>query len=101
MDINLNVKPGLRIRDFYLFFIIPSIQVGVGVLGAPRYIFADARQDAWLAILIAFVYIIIVAFVMFIILNQYKNADNFGIQMDVFEKWIGKLLGPVYIVFFA
>jgi len=101
MEVNLQVKPGLRIRAFYLFFIIPSIQVGVGVLGAPRYIFAEARQDAWLSILIAFVYIIIVAWVMFIILNQYKNTDIFGIQVDIFGKWIGKLLGTIYIVFFA
>src|SRR5690625_56225 len=101
MEVNLKVKPGLRIRAFYLFFIIPSIQIGVGVLGAPRYIFAEARQDAWLSILIALVYIIIVAWVMFIILNQYKSADIFGIQVDVFGKWIGKLLGTIYIVFFA
>src|SRR5690625_1282934 len=101
MDVNLNVKPGLRIRAFYLFFIIPGIQLGVGVLGVPRYIFAEARQDAWLSILIAFVYTIIVAWVMFIILNQYKNADIFGIQIDIFGKWIGKLLGTIYIVFFA
>src|SRR5699024_12768204 len=101
MEVNLNVKPGLRIRAFYLFFIIPSIQLGVGVLGVPRYIFAEARQDAWLSILIAFVYMIIVAWVMFIILNQYKNADIFGIQIDIFGKWIGKLLGTIYIVYFA
>src|SRR5699024_10596625 len=101
MEVNLNVKPGLRIRAFYLFFIIPSIQIGVGILGAPKYIFEEANQDAWLSILIAFVYMIIVAWVMFIILNQYKNADIFGIQIDIFGNWIGKLLGTIYIAFFA
>src|SRR5690625_7052584 len=101
MEVNLQVKPGLRIRAFYLFFIIPSIQVGVGVLGAPRYIFAEARQDAWLSILIAFVYIIIVAWVMFIILNQYKNTDIFGIQVVIFAKWYVMLFDTIYIVFFV
>src|SRR5699024_3070133 len=101
MDVNLNVKHGLRMSAFYLFFIIPCIQLVVGVLGVPSYIFAEARQDAWLSILIAFVYTIIVAWVMFIILNQYKNADIFGIQIDIFGKWIGKLFGTIYIVFFA
>lgn len=101
MDINIKVKPGLRIRAFYLFFIIPGIQIGVGMLGAPRYIFEEARQDAWISIIIAFVYMVIVAWVMFLILKQYENADIFGIQIDIFGKWIGKALGTIYIVFFA
>src|SRR5690625_6088345 len=101
MEVNLQVKPGQRIRAFYLFFIISSIEVGDGFLRAPSYMCGEARPDAWLFILIAFVYIIIVAWVMFIILNQYKNTDIFGIQVDIFGKWIGKLLGTIYIVFFA
>jgi len=101
MDINLNIKPGLRIRTFYLFFIIVGAQVGVGVLGVPRYIFEEARQDSWISILIAFVYMAIVASAMLIILNQYKNADIFGIQVDIFGKWVGKLLGTIYIIFFT
>lgn len=101
VDVNLDIKPGLRIRAFYLFFIIVGTQIGVGMLGVPRYIFAEAHQDAWISVLIAFVYMIIVASTMLIILKQYKNADIFGIQIDIFGKWIGKLLGTIYIIFFT
>ena len=101
MEINLKVKKGLRIRAFQLFFIIVGIQISVGILGAPRYIFEKAHQDAWVSVLIAFVYMLIVLWTMFLILSQYENADIFGIQVDIFGKWFGKLLGTIYIVLFA
>ncbi|WP_188456548.1 GerAB/ArcD/ProY family transporter [Virgibacillus oceani] len=98
MDVNVTIKENIRIRAFYLFFIIVSIQIGVGLLGAPMYIFTEARQDSWISIIIALVYLLLVLFVMFRILNQYENADILGIQVDVFGKWIGKALGTLYIV---
>ncbi len=99
MDINLTVKRGDQFQPFYLFFIIFGIQIGIGVLGVPRYIFEDAHQDAWLSIILAYLYMLIVAWVMFSILNCYENADILGIQVDLFGKWIGKLLGTGYLLF--
>ncbi|QUW23139.1 GerAB/ArcD/ProY family transporter [Sporosarcina sp. Marseille-Q4063] len=100
MKVNLTIKPGQNIRAFYLTFIIVGIQVGVGILGTPRYIFESARQDAWVSVIIAFIYMLIITWVMFIILNQYENADIFGIQVDIFGRLIGKILGTIYIIFF-
>lgn len=100
MKINVRIKPNLRIRAFYLFFIIVSVQAGVGILTAPRLIFNDAKQDSWLAILLAYALMLIVIWIMFYILNQYKNADIFGIQVDLFGSFIGKLLGLIYILSF-
>ena len=100
LKVNLKVKPGQSIRAFYLLFIIFGIQVGIGILGAPRYIFENAQQDAWISVIIAFVYMLLVVWAMFVILNQYENADIFGIQVDVFGKWLGKALGTIYILFF-
>ena len=101
MEVNIKVKKGLRIRAFQSFFIIVGIQIGVGILAAPRYIFEKSHQDAWVSILIAFVYMLIVLWAMFLILSQYENADIFGIQVDIFGKWFGKLLGTIYILFFS
>jgi len=101
MEVNLTVRKGIRIRAFQMFFIMVGIQIGVGIFGAPRYIFEKSHQDAWVSVLIALVYMFIVLWTMFLILNQYENADIFGIQVDIFGKWFGKLLGTIYIVFFA
>lgn len=101
MDINVKLKPHLKIRAFYLFFIIFGAQIGVGVMGVPRYIYQSAHQDSWISILIMLIFMIVVAYVMILILKQYDNADIFGIQIDVFGKWIGNILGTIYILYFA
>lgn len=101
MDLNVKVNSNMRIRAFYLFFIISGIQIGVGVMGEPKYVFLDAGQDSWLAILIAYAAVTLVLWVMLLILKSYGNADIFGIQVDVFGKWIGKLLGTLYILHFG
>src|SRR5699024_2223131 len=97
MNVNVKVPAHVMIRAFYLFFLITSLQFGVGTMGAPRYIFKFAQQDSWVSILIAFAFIILTVAVMFIILNQYENADIFGIQVDVFGNFLGKFLGIIYV----
>ncbi|MEN2466533.1 GerAB/ArcD/ProY family transporter [Ornithinibacillus sp. JPR2-1] len=99
MEINLNVKTNLQIRAFYLFFIIAGLQLGVGIIGAPRFIYLEAERDSWLAILIAFLFTCLVVAAMFTILNQYENADYFGIHVDVFGKWLGRILGTLFILY--
>lgn len=98
MKVDVSIQPGNSIRALYLFFIISSIQIGVGIIGAPRFIFTEAHRDSWISILIAFAYICILLLAMFWILNQYESADYFGIQVDIFGQWLGKLLGTILIV---
>lgn len=100
MNVNMDVKAGLSFRAFYLFFIINSAQTSVGIMGIPRLIFNEAHQDSWLAILIAYVYLMTIVIVMFSILKKYENADIFGIQVDIFGKRLGKILGTIYILYF-
>ncbi|WP_245831826.1 GerAB/ArcD/ProY family transporter [Oceanobacillus senegalensis] len=95
------MKKNLQIRAFYLFFVLSSIQLGVGIMGFPRIVYQEALQDSWISILIAFLYIVAVIIVMLAILKQYKNADIYGIQVDIFGKWLGKILGSVYILYFG
>ena len=99
MNINVPIKKSMQIRAFYLFFVIHGIQTGVGIMGVSRYIFAESFQDSWIAILLTGVLMILASYVMLLILKQYDNADIFGIQVDIFGKWIGKLLGTFYIIF--
>ncbi|WP_430787919.1 GerAB/ArcD/ProY family transporter [Virgibacillus flavescens] len=98
MEVNITIKENLKIRAFYLFFIITSIQTGAGIMGAPKYIFLESGHDSWIAVLIAFIYMVIIAFAMIIILNQYETADLYGIQVDLFGMWIGKILGSLFII---
>ncbi|MFC2947906.1 GerAB/ArcD/ProY family transporter [Virgibacillus sediminis] len=100
MDVNVNLKNHRKLQAFYLFFIITSIQLGVGIVGIPRIVYQEAGQDAWISILISYAALVVILTVMLIILKQYKNADIFGIQVDIFGTWLGKLLGTIYILYF-
>ncbi len=100
MEINIKIKPDLTIPAFYLFFIIASIQTAIGILGLPKYIFSEANHDSWISIIIAYVYMMLIVAVLFVILKQYENSDIIGIQADIFGKWLGKLLGTIYLVYF-
>src|SRR5690625_1864563 len=99
MELNLKIKANLRLRAFYMFFVISTAQIGIGILGLPKYIFLDAKQDSWISVLIAMAYMLLVIATMLYILKQYENADIFSIQVDLFGKWIGKALGTLYILF--
>lgn len=101
MKVNFPVKRGEQIRAFYLFYIMFGIQVGAGFLSAPRHVFKEAQQDAWISILIAYFFMLLTTMVMFKILSRYENADIFGIQVHIFGNWFGKLLGGILILFFT
>lgn len=101
MDINIKIKENLQIRAFYIFFIVVSIQIGVGLIGFPRIVIMETLQDSWISIFIAYAYIVCVLIVMLLILKQYDNSDIFGIHVDIFGTWIGKLIGMVFIIHFA
>ncbi|SHG20564.1 GerAB/ArcD/ProY family transporter [Ornithinibacillus halophilus] len=100
MDISPKIRNNLKVRPLYILFMIFGLQVGVGIMGAPRFIFMESMQDSWISILIAWAAMVIVIYVMFQILKQYPNADIFGIQVDLFGKWVGSILGTIYILFF-
>lgn len=101
MNVYMKIKPNHQIRAIYLFFLIVTLQTGVGVLTISRNVFTFSEQDSWLSILLAFVGMLIIVLVMLYILRQYESTDIFGIQIDLFGKFIGKVLGVVYIVYFS
>lgn len=99
MNINLTVKKGESFRAFYLFFIVHTIQIGAGLMGVPRVIFAEAGSDAWVSILLGGLYLHFIAWIMLLILREYENADILGIQMDLFGRFMGYVLGTVFLIY--
>ncbi|KGX90714.1 spore germination protein [Pontibacillus halophilus JSM 076056 = DSM 19796] len=97
MKVNLDVRKGKTVGVFYLFFLIHTVQTGAGIMGVPAVVYREAKQSAWISVLIAGIAMHIVVAIMIVILKQYENADIFGIQQDLFGKWVGKFLGILYI----
>lgn len=82
-----------------LFFIICSAQIGVGVHGFQSIIYKEAKQDAWISIIISFIAAHFIVFIIFKTLELYESNDIYGIGLDLFGKNLGNLINLTYIIY--
>ncbi|MFX3630002.1 MAG: GerAB/ArcD/ProY family transporter [Ectobacillus sp.] len=80
-----------------LIFIINSMQIGVGITAFSRFVYKYAKQDSWLAVLVAGIVAHIVIFCIYLTLRRYKEKDLFDIHTHLFGKWLGNALSILYI----
>ena len=99
MKNSIRLTPKDMFNAYLLFFVIHSTQIGVGIHGFQRIVYQDARHDAWISVLFAGLATHIVAFCMIKTLEAYGSNDLYGIQQDVYGKWIGNFLNVIYILY--
>lgn len=99
MKISINPKPQSLFNAFLLFFVIHSAQLGVGIHGFQRIIFFEAKHDAWISVIIGGLATNFIAFIMIKTLELYPSSDLYGIQYDLFGKWIGYALNLVFVLY--
>lgn len=89
-----------KISPFLVFFVINSMQTGVGVLGFQRIIAKSAGYDGWIAIIFASICIHFVLWMMYKML-EIADGDLISIHTFVFGKTAGKLLSSIFILYFC
>lgn len=89
-----------QIHAYLLFFFICNVQIGVGIFSFQRYIFQVSKHDAWISVLIACLCAHVVLWLIIRMLHKYESADLYGIQYDLFGKYIGTLLNCIYILYY-
>jgi spore germination protein (amino acid permease) len=99
MKVQYQPNPQYILSTFILFFIIHSIQVGIGIQGFQRIIFLEAKQDAWISVVLAGLFAHIVVIVMIKTLQLYGPTDIYGIHGEVYGVWIGKIVNSLYILY--
>lgn len=100
MNINETIKPTNTISAYLAGFLVHATQIGVGVLGYQRVIAKDAGHDAWIAVVLAGLATHLIVLVIIKTLKSYPNADIYGIQIDIFGKWLGTAMGVLYAIYF-
>ncbi|KMJ59443.1 spore gernimation protein GerB [Bacillus sp. LL01] len=93
-------KATKQVSPYLVFYLIHSMQIGVGILGFERHITASAGNDAWLAVITSGGSILILIWLSYRILNRGKN-DIVAIQHQVFGKWIGGFLSFYFILYYT
>ncbi|MUK89190.1 GerAB/ArcD/ProY family transporter [Ornithinibacillus sp. L9] len=87
------------VSPFLAFFLIHSIQFGIGILNFQGKIIERVGNDAWIAVIFGGILIHIIIWLIFKILII-GNGDLITIHYDVFGKWIGGFFSLVWILYF-
>lgn len=99
MKVSFQPKPQSVVNAMLIFFVVHSMQVGVGVQGFQRIIYMEAKHDAWISVIIGGIATQIIAWVMVRTLRLYDSSDLYGIQYDIFGKWLGSLLNLFFVLY--
>jgi spore germination protein (amino acid permease) len=92
------VKEQFLISPFLAFFLVHSMQIGVGVLGFQRYIASIVEQDSWITVLVAGAAVHVVIWMMYKMLNKEKG-DIISIHETTFGKWLGGVFSFLFMVY--
>lgn len=99
MKNTLQIGTNEKFNASLLFFIICAAQVGVGVHGFQAVIYQNAKHDAWISIIISFLAVNLLMIVTFKLLEMYESNDIFGINLDIFGKYIGNFINLLLVLY--
>jgi spore germination protein (amino acid permease) len=92
-------KENKQVSPYLAFYLITTMQIGVGILGFERYVARPAGHDAWIAVIASGFSINILIWMCYRILNSEKN-DIIVVHQTLFGKWLGGLLSCYLVVYF-
>ncbi|WP_270182550.1 GerAB/ArcD/ProY family transporter [Alkalihalobacillus sp. CinArs1] len=93
------VKEQHKISPFLVFYLVHTMQVGVGVMGFQRIVTKEAGNDAWISVLAAGLSLHLIIFLMYKILLK-ENGDIISVHKNLFGKWLGGFLSWILIIYF-
>ncbi|CAM4151190.1 GerAB/ArcD/ProY family transporter [Lederbergia lenta] len=94
-----SIPKGKQIAPFLVFFIIHSMQIGVGALGFQRFIAKTAGYDSWISVLIALAFSHIIMFIIFKIVKLGKG-DLIDTHYFVYGKIVGRIFNLLFAIYF-
>ncbi|WP_431800366.1 GerAB/ArcD/ProY family transporter [Halobacillus andaensis] len=95
----LNIPEQFLITPMFVFFVIHSMQVGVGIMGFEGYIAEHSGFDSWISILIAGAFMHLILWMIYSLL-QSSGGDIVSIHKGLFGKYVGGFLSIVISLYF-
>ncbi|AMM92992.1 hypothetical protein UP17_11060 [Peribacillus simplex] len=95
----VEVNEKYKVSPFYVFFLVHSMQMGVGVLSFQRVLAKSAGTDGWISILLAGLIIHILIWIIYKILSIVPG-DIISANNHAFGKWIGNFFSLLFILYF-
>ncbi|MES9684023.1 hypothetical protein CN514_24490 [Bacillus sp. AFS001701] len=94
-----NVKEQFLVSSFFTFFLIHSSQIGISILSFQTDISKNAKQDAWLGVIISGLSIHLLIWLVYRTLDENHN-DLISIHQFCFGNIIGNLLSILVLFYF-
>jgi spore germination protein AB len=94
--VSVTVPENSKISHFHVFFLISSMQIGIGVLGYQRIIAKKAGYDAWISVIFAGLTIHLILWIMYKIVET-VNGDLISAHTYI----LGNVLGKIVSIFFS
>lgn len=82
-----------------LIFIIIGAQIGIGIFSLPRLAVAEARQDAWLAVLMGALLPLLVLVIIERLGRRMPESGFVAMNQQLFGRWLGSALVSLFIIY--
>lgn len=88
-----------QVSPVMVFFLINTMQVGVGILGFERYIAKIAGHDAWMAVILSGLSTLVILWMMYRLVEK-GDGDIIAVHRGLFGKWLGGALSFFVLLYF-
>jgi spore germination protein (amino acid permease) len=96
---SVSIPEKSKISHFLVFYLLSSMQIGIGVLGFQRIIALTAGYDAWISVILAGLSIHIILWMMYKIAET-TNGDLIDTHIYLLGKVVGKAISFLFIFYF-
>ncbi|EKN65709.1 spore germination protein [Neobacillus bataviensis LMG 21833] len=86
-----------KIKASQMFMLVVLFEMGSAILIVPGF---SAKQDAWVAILLGLAGGLVLFLVYYQLYKYYPDVPLTSYVQEITGKWIGRLLGLLYIIYF-
>lgn len=94
------VAENTKISPFLIYYLIISMQIGIGILGFQRVIAKDAGYDSWISVIIAGLSIHLILWMMYKILET-VDGDMIKVHQYILGEKLGKFFSSFFIFYFC
>lgn len=94
-----SVNDNNKVSPFYVFFLVHSMQTGIGVLSFQRYLAKSTGTDGWISILLAGLIVHLLIWVIYKIFSIVPG-DIISANNQAFGKWVGNFFSLFFSLYF-
>jgi spore germination protein AB len=96
----IKIAERFQVSHFLVFYLIHSLQFGVGVLGFQRIIAENSGRDAWIAVVLSGLLVHVSLWMIYRILQD-SNGNIVTVHKEIFGKWIGRFFSFLLSLYFS